>query len=145
MSCQKVGAAHRKESLMKCLDTDFLIAILRGREEAEQKMNEIDREGRQSTTAINAFELFFGACKSKQRHANLEKTRMLLERVDILSFDRDSSEGAGEILADLAARGDPIDFRDAMIAGIAKAKGFTLVTRNGEHLARIKELKVEVW
>jgi tRNA(fMet)-specific endonuclease VapC len=108
-------------------------------------MNEIDREGRQCTTAINAFELFYGAYKSKQRHANLEKTRMLLERVDILSLDCGSSEWAGEILADLAARGDPIDFRDATIAGIAKAKGLTLVTRNEEHFARVKELKVEVW
>jgi tRNA(fMet)-specific endonuclease VapC len=130
---------------VKCLDTDLLIAILRGREEAELKMNEIDREGRQSTTAINAFELFYGAHKSKQRHANLEKTRMLLERVDVLSLDYESSEGAGEILADLAARGDPIDFRDAMIAGIAKAKGLTLVTRNEEHFARVKQLKIEVW
>jgi tRNA(fMet)-specific endonuclease VapC len=130
---------------MKCLDTDLLIAILRGREDAERKMNEIDREGRQSTTAINAFELFYGAYKSKQRRTNLEKTRMLLERVDILSLDYDSSEGAGEILADLAARGDPIDFRDAMVAGIAKAKGLTLVTRNEGHFARVKELKVEAW
>lgn len=130
---------------MKCLDTDLLIAILRGREEAELKMNEIDREGRQGTTAINAFELFYGAYKSKQRHANLERTRMLLERVDILPLDHESSEVAGEILADLAAHGDPIDFRDAMIAGIAKAKGLTLVTRNEEHFARVTELKVEVW
>jgi tRNA(fMet)-specific endonuclease VapC len=130
---------------MKCLDTDLLVAILRGREDAELKMNEVDREGRQCTTAITAFELFYGAYKSKQRHTNLEKTRMVLERVDVLSLDYESSEGAGEILADLAARGDMIDFRDAMIAGIAKAKGLTLVTRNEEHFARVKGLKVEVW
>jgi len=130
---------------VKCLDTDFLVAILRGKEDAERKMSEMDREGRHSTTAINTFELFYGACKSAQRLINVERTKALLERVDILPLELDSSERAGEILADLTARGDSIDFRDAMIAGIAKANGLTLVTRNKEHFARVKELKVELW
>jgi predicted nucleic acid-binding protein len=46
---------------VKCLDTDFLIAILRGKETAERRMVELDREGRHGTMAINAFELFYGA------------------------------------------------------------------------------------
>jgi len=122
-----------------------LVAILRGKENAERKMAELDREGRHSTTAINAFEVFFGAYKSTQRITNVEKTKALLERVDILPFELASSEQAGEILADLTARGDSIDFRDAMIAGIAKTNGLALVTRNREHFASIKELKVESW
>jgi tRNA(fMet)-specific endonuclease VapC len=130
---------------VKCLDTDFLVAILRGKEIAERKMAEMDREGRHSTTAINAFELFYGAYKSNQRLTNVEKTRALLERVDVLPFELGSSERAGEILAGLSARGDSIDFRDAMIAGIARANGLTLVTRNKEHFARVKELKIEPW
>jgi tRNA(fMet)-specific endonuclease VapC len=135
----------RRESQVKCLDTDFLVAILRGKEDAQRRMSELDREGRQGTTTVNSFELFFGACRSAQRHTNLEKTQTLLERLDILSFELDSSKRAAEILADLAARGDSIDFRDAMIAGVAKANGLTLVTRNKEHFARIKELKLEAW
>jgi tRNA(fMet)-specific endonuclease VapC len=130
---------------VKCLDTDFLVAILRGKEMAERKMVELDREGRHSTTAVNAFELFYGAYKSNQRPINVEKTRALLERVDILPFELDSSEQAGEILAELSARGDSIDFRDAMIAGIARTNGLSLVTRNKEHFARVMELKIEPW
>jgi len=130
---------------VKCLDTDFLVAILRGKENAERKMVEMDREGRHSTTAINAFELFYGAYKSNQKMTNVEKTKALLVRVDVLPFELESSERAGEILAELSARGDSIDFRDAMIAGIARAKGLSLVTRNKEHFARVKELKIELW
>jgi predicted nucleic acid-binding protein len=130
---------------VKCLDTDFLVAILRGKETAERKMVELDREGRHNTTAINAFELFYGAYKSNQRLTNVEKTKAILERVDVLPFELDSSERAGAILAELSARGDSIDFRDAMIAGIAKANGLSLVTRNKEHFARVKELEIEVW
>jgi tRNA(fMet)-specific endonuclease VapC len=114
-------------------------------ESAKVKMVEMDREGRHSTTAINAFELFYGAYKSNQRLTNVEKTKALLERVDVLPFESISSERAGEILAELSVRGDPIDFRDAMIAGIAKANGLSLVTRNKEHFARVKDLKIELW
>ena len=130
---------------MKCLDTDFLIAILRGREDAGKKMSETDREGRQSTTAVNAFELLYGAHRSNQRSANIEKTKALLDRVEVLPFQLDSSQRAGEILAELTSRGESIDFRDAMIAGIASRNGLTLVTRNKEHFARVKGLEVEVW
>lgn len=130
---------------MKCLDTDLLVAILRGKGEARGKMAALDREGGQSTTAVNAFELFYGAYRSAQRGDNVEKTRMLLERLDIFPLDWLSSEKAGELLSDLAGRGYAIDFRDAMIAGITKQNGLTLVTRNKEHFARIKGLKVETW
>ncbi len=130
---------------MKCLDTDFLVAVLRGREDARRKMSELDGQGRHSTTSVNAFELFFGAYKSAQRGANLEKTQVLLERLDVLSFGLESSKQAAEILADLAAQGDSIDFRDAMIAGVAKTRGLPLVTRNRQHFARVRDLKVEPW
>ena len=43
---------------MKCLDTDLLVAILRGKDkDAEEKMKRLDQEGRHGTTTLNAFEL----------------------------------------------------------------------------------------
>lgn len=130
---------------MKCLDTDLLAAVMRGWAEAEKEVQDLDREGRHSTTAINAFELFYGAYRSAQRRTNVDKTKMLLERLEILPFEEESAEGAGEILADLTKKGDSIDFRDAMIAGIARFNGLTLVTRNTRHFSRIKDLKLESW
>ena len=130
---------------MKCLDTDLLVAILRGAEDARGKMEELDREGRHNTTAINSFELFYGAHKSAQRRSNLDKTKVLLERLDVLPFRRESAEAAGEALAELSTKGDSIDFRDAMIAGIVKSHGLTLVTRNTRHFGRVKGLRLESW
>ena len=130
---------------MKCLDTDFLVAILRGKEDAGQKMAALDKEGRQSTTAISAFELFYGARRSVKTQTNVEKTKAMLARLDILPFEQDSAKTAGELLADLATQGRSIDFRDAMIAGIVKSNGLTFVTRNEEHFSRIRDLKLEVW
>ncbi len=145
MSYREGGGELRRESKVKCLDTDFLVAVLRGREDAQNKMSEIDLEGRQATTSVTAFELFFGAFKSAEKRNNVEKTKVLLERLDVLPFDLKSSEIAGEALARLKELGETIDFRDAMIAGIARVNGLTLVTRNKEHFSRVKDLRIEIW
>jgi len=43
---------------LKCLDTDLLVGVLRKQEKATRKAEELDKQGRQATTAVNAFELF---------------------------------------------------------------------------------------
>jgi tRNA(fMet)-specific endonuclease VapC len=132
---------------MKCIDTDLLVAILRGKDrEAKKKMDELDLEGRQATTTINAFELFYGAhTMSKADKSPVEKTIALLGRMDIFPLDLNSSYKAGELLASLAKNGKVIDFRDALIGGISLVNNMTLVTRNKDHFSRIKDLKVEDW
>ena len=130
---------------MKCLDSDFLIAVLRGDPQARRKLEQLDAEGRHSTTSVNSFELFYGANRSRERRKNVEEVERLLQRLDVLPFDRESSERAGEALASLAGRGRPVDFRDAMIAAVAASKGLRVVTRNADHFTRFKGLEVEAW
>lgn len=130
---------------MKCLDTDLLIAILRGKEEARKKVTDIDEESKGATTSINAFEIFFGANKSARRNENVKEASKLLERLIIFPLDLSSSRTAGEISAKLLAKGVTIDYRDAMIAAIAIENDLTLVTRNTSHFNRIKNLKTETW
>jgi predicted nucleic acid-binding protein len=130
---------------MKCLDTDLLIAILRGKKEAYRTVTELDEEGKGATTAINAFEIFFGANKSERKTENVKEAQKLLERLEVIPLDTSAAQRAGEISARLLAKGEPIDFRDAMIAGIVLEKDLTLLTRNKAHFTRIKGLKVETW
>lgn len=130
---------------MKCLDTDLLIAILRGKKEAYNKVIELDEEGKEATTSICAFELFFGANKSERKTENVKEALKLLGRLEVFPLDLSSSRRAGEIAAKLVAKGETIDFRDAMIGAIALEKDLTLVTRNKSHFARIKGLKIELW
>jgi len=57
---------------MVCLDTGFLVALLRGDQEAASTAETLDRaNARKTTTPINAFELLLGAQLSKQREENL--------------------------------------------------------------------------
>ena len=130
---------------MKCLDTDFLVALLRGKNNAKSKMDSLDAEGRNATTTINALELFYGAHKSTKRAKNLKEVFKLLDRLDIFDFTLEASEVAGEITAILEKEGKMLDFRDIMIASIIKCHRMTLVTRNIGHFKRIKGLQIEKW
>jgi tRNA(fMet)-specific endonuclease VapC len=133
---------------VKCIDTDLLVAILRGKQDAKGKMEELDSEGRQATSTISSFELFFGASKSKsERRDNdsVEKVSALLGRMNVLPLDYESSRKAGEIVAELSKVGQAVEFRDVLIAGISMTNGMSLVTRNREHFSRIKGLKLESW
>lgn len=137
--------SNGETGILRCIDTDFLVAVLRGKKEAQNRMTELDREGRQATTSVSAFELFYGAHKSEESKNNLGMTNALLGRMDILPLDLDSSDKAGKILTDLAKEGGVIDFRDALIAGISLSNSLTVMTRNKDHFSRIKGLKVESW
>lgn len=130
---------------MKCLDTDFLIAILRGKNAVKSKMEALDIEGGNATTTINAFELFYGAYKSTNRTRNLREVFKLLDRLVVLDFTLEASEVAGEITAQLETEGEMLDFRDIMIASIVKCNRMTIITRNINHFKRIEGLQIEKW
>ncbi len=76
---------------------------------------------------------------------NLKETIRLLDRLNVLPLDFSSSKRAAEISAKLGAAGEPIDYRDALIAAIALENDLTLVTRNKAHFSRIKGLKLKTW
>jgi len=129
-----------------CLDTNFLVALLRGESDAIKRAEEIDSEGlRKVTTPINAFELYLGAHLSERKDGNVRLVRDLLLSIGLLEFDERSCDMAGAIAADLAKLGRPIGTRDSMIAGIALRFEQTLLTRNTEHFSRVKGLKVRAW
>ena len=130
---------------MKCLDTDLLVAILRGKETARDSVAALDESGRNATTSVNAFEIVYGAQRSARRGDNMKEALGLLDRLVVIPLDLPSARRAGEVAASLAARGEGIDYRDSMIAGIALESKLPLVTRNEKHFSRIKGLKLETW
>ena len=130
---------------MKCLDSDLLIAILRGKKDAQAIVEELDAESPSATTAVNAYELFYGANRSERKEYNTKEASKLLERLTVFPLDLSCSRKAAEISARLTGKGEAIDFRDAMIAAIALENGLTLVTRNKAHFKRIQKLQMEEW
>ena len=60
-------------------------------------------------------------------------------------FDGEDAEQAGEIRAALVLPGTPIGPYDVLIAGQAKARSLTLITRNAREFQRIDGLMTEDW
>ena len=127
------------------MDTDLLVAILRRKDEARGIVDQLDAAGRQATTSVNAFELFYGAHKSGQSEENVRQTRRILSRLLVLPLSVSTAERAGNIFATLEKKGRALDFRDAMIAGIALENGLTVVTRNKRDYSRVPGLSIEEW
>lgn len=130
---------------MKCVDTTFLIDLLRNDLGAVNKAKELDESGA-LTTEVNVFELVFGIYRIKHLNhkKHLEEAEKLFNRLVIFPLDHKSAVKAGEILGKLRSEGREIDIPDGMTAAISLANGCNvMVTRNAEHFRRIPQIKVE--
>ena len=124
------------------VDTDILIDLLRKKDYAVSLVKKFEEESELATSAINAFELYRGAYKSRNQEKNLASVKGLLNSLHMLNTDEDSMEMAGKITASLEHDGNMIDIRDLLIASIALVNGFGILTNNVAHFKRIKHLKV---
>lgn len=92
-------------------------------------------------------ELLYGAHHSHpaltSMHLNL--IAVLQQRFDSLPFDDAAAEAYGKIRAHLRRLGTPIGPNDLMIAAIALANGFTVVTHNTAEFSRVPGLSLEDW
>ncbi len=86
-------------------------------------------------------EIWTGALLSKFTDKEKTKVKDLVLSITVLPLDEKSSMEAGEIAADMIQKGISIDPEDLMIAGIARANGEKLVTRDQDY-AKIPGLKV---
>jgi tRNA(fMet)-specific endonuclease VapC len=90
-------------------------------------------------------ELIFGALKSRDVVANLEKVRRFLSPFLSLPFDDNAADAYGRIRVELSDLGLLIGPNDLFIASIVKSHDLTLVTHNVEEFRRVQGLKIEDW
>ena len=96
-------------------------------------------------SSVTYAELVHGVEKSKVIEKNRVALALLLANIEIMNFDSLAAESYGKIRADLEKVGTPIGPLDEMIAGHAKALGYTVVTNNAIEFERVKGLKLENW
>lgn len=63
----------------------------------------------------------------------------------ILPLDRTGAEWSAELRAQARLAGRTVDLGDALIAGIAKARGLTVVTRNIDHFDALDVETINPW
>ena len=94
-------------------------------------------------SSVVIHELYYGAFKSQRVEKNVARVDAL--QFPVLEFDQEDAREAGQIRANLAAKGTPIGPYDLLIAGQAKARKLTLVTHNTTEFTRVPGLRVEDW
>ncbi len=126
---------------VRCLDSTFLIDLLKGDPAATAKMREIEALGEAvSLPAPCLAEVLLGA---HFRGGDLLRVTLdVVERLDVLEVDAVVAGEAGRLGAELLRRGESLPTTDLLIAAAARLSGQILVTRDTD-FARIPGLAVE--
>ncbi|MEK6895068.1 MAG: PIN domain-containing protein [Nanoarchaeota archaeon] len=132
---------------MVCLDTAFLVDVIKGRVKNElDKMIENDVSFNIASPSI--MELFKGLhLTSNLKHATsneFSKIQDVLSSMAILNLDKDSAILAGKIEADLINKGEIIEIEDIMIGSICIVNHEGLLTKNIKHFEKMKEFGLKV-
>jgi tRNA(fMet)-specific endonuclease VapC len=127
------------------LDTNICIYIRQKRPEEVLRRFRKLRPGEAVLSVITYGELLYGAAKSAQRVAALERLHELVNLLPALSLPETAAEAYGTIRAELEAKGEMIGNNDLWIAAHAVAAGLTLVTNNEKEFRRVRSLKVQNW
>jgi len=128
---------------MRCLDSSFLIDLVKGAEQAARKARDMDAsEERLSIPAPVVTEVLRGAYFKGGKE--LRDTLELLAGLDVLEVDEDVATEAGRMGADLLRRGKDMGTVDLLIAATVKLNGQILVTRDSMFF-EIPDLAVETY
>jgi predicted nucleic acid-binding protein len=128
---------------MRCLDTSFLIDLLKGLPAAAEKARAMDAVGeRLSVPAPVLTEVLRGAYfkGGKELHETLE----LMASLDVLVVDDEVAAEAGRMGAELLKRGNDVGTIDLLIAATAKLNRRILVTRDSSFYG-IPDVAVETY
>ncbi len=130
---------------MYLLDSDVCVAVMRQRLPVLAERVGAFPQGALKTSVVTAFELEFGARRSREPEQAAMVLRTFLENLQILPFDLSAALHAGQIRAELVAGGNTIGAYDLLIAGHARSAGATLVTGNVREFSRVRGLSIENW
>ena len=133
---------------MICLDTNAVIALLKDESSPVLSRFELALLGglSMSISSIVLFELHYGVNKSAQRAGNAARIAEFSSGpVQVLQFDSEDAEEAGDIRATLNRAGTPIGPYDVLIAAQARRREAVLVTANTREFNRVPGLRVEDW
>lgn len=132
------------------LDTDILSEILKGKNAtvAARARSYRAEHGRYTFTVVSVLEIVRGLRRARAAD-RLEAFVSSLGGYEVLGFDVEAAQLAGEIDASLAGVGRPIGTADVIVAAIALRHGLPLVTGNESHYGYIRDaghrLIIENW
>ncbi len=130
--------------MLYLLDTNILIAALKGRSEVRQRLETLSFNNMR-LSAIVLGELEFGAEKSAHGERNRARLATLAQRLPLVGVDATTTRHYAQVRALLERQGTPIGANDTWIAAQALAIKATLVTDNEREFSRVPDLLLENW
>jgi tRNA(fMet)-specific endonuclease VapC len=133
---------------MICLDTNVVIvSINKPNSRVRARFDEALHSGVPvAISAIVLFELWYGVANSTRRSHNINTIAdFLAGPVQVLTFDADDAQEAGDVRAALQRVGTPIGPYDVLIAAQARRRDALLVTANKREFARVPGLRTQDW
>jgi predicted nucleic acid-binding protein len=128
---------------MPCLDTDFIVGILRKDKKAVKMLKSLAEEGSPvSTTIINVCELYKGIYLSEKIEENRREVESMLKLMKVLDLTKEAAKIFGETIKQLS--GEQVGDLDTLIASIVLVHGETLITKD-KHFKRIPDLQIRSW
>ncbi len=130
---------------MYLLDTDTCIFIAKGNPSLLRTLR-AHRRIDIHVSILSIYEMEFGLRKAT-RHKR-EKRKALDSLMDLFSiapFEYQEAREAAEIRAELELAGTPIGSIDYLIAGVARANRWSIVTGNLDEFRRVRNLKTQKW
>ena len=126
------------------LDTDTCIYWLKNRQSVRERVREVGWN-QISICVITVAELYYGAYNSDRVTENLARAEFFIQQLPVLPLSNNALRRFGQLKAELRKAGQPLADFDLLIASIALAEGYVLVTNNTRHYDRIPELQLENW
>jgi len=127
------------------LDTNILIAFLRGEKNVVTKIEEYLEEFERLTLSIITYYEIHRGLTYLGNKSKLIDFEGLMDKSEIVGLDRAIVNRASEIYAELKRGGTLIEDADILIAASCLVRGLVLVTENEEHFKRIKNLELVNW
>ena len=119
------------------LDTSVLVDFVRNNESVVSLIKNLSEKCEVCTTDITLFELYYGAFLSAKADKNIASVKGLQNTMYVFSISPESAEISAKILADLKKKGQKIEIRDVLIAGICLVNSCPVVTYNKKDFERM--------
>lgn len=126
------------------LDTNILIAALKGRPEVRKQLEALPLSALR-LSAVVLGELEFGAEKSEHGERIRARLAELVQRLPLVGVDRETTRRYASVRAGLERKGTPIGANDIWIAAQALAIDAVLITDNVREFSRVPGLAFENW
>ncbi|HJW27965.1 MAG TPA: type II toxin-antitoxin system VapC family toxin [Saprospiraceae bacterium] len=123
------------------LDTDWIINLLAGRKDTEEKIQQLDPQ-EIVISLITVAEVYESAFNYANPEAHIQSFRQFLNNFKLLNLNLSIMKKFAEIRAHLRRRGQIISDFDILLGATALHHDLVVLTYNKRHFERIPDLKI---